>query len=92
MVKVLRPILTPQNHESVLAEAKHRSRKECELIVARLQPKPDVPSTIRKLPTPAARARALRVRAYRDDDARRRSPRGRVAASPAAPDPVPSAR
>ena len=51
-VKVLRPILTPQNHLAILAEAKYRSRKECELIVARLQPKPDVPSTIRKLPAP----------------------------------------
>ena len=53
-VKVLRPVLTPENLEATLAEAKHRSRKECELIVARLQPKPDVPSAIRKLPTPVA--------------------------------------
>ena len=52
-VKVLRPVLTPQNHGAVLAEAKYRSRKECELIAARLQPKPDVPSTVRKLPAPA---------------------------------------
>ena len=51
-VKVLRPVLTQENHETVLAEAKYRSRKECELIAARLQPKPDVPSTIRKLPVP----------------------------------------
>jgi hypothetical protein len=51
-VKVLRPVLTQENHKVVLAEARYRSRKECELIVARLQPKPDVPSTIRKLPSP----------------------------------------
>lgn len=51
-VKVLRPVLTAKNHAAVLAEAKHRSRKECELIVARLKPKPDVPSTIRALPPP----------------------------------------
>jgi 5-methylcytosine-specific restriction endonuclease McrA len=52
-VKVLRPVLTAENHVAVLAEAKHRSRKDCERIVARLAPKPDVPSTIRALPAPA---------------------------------------
>ena len=52
-VKVLRPVLTAKNHLAVLAEGKHRSKRECEVIVARLQPKPDVPSTIRKLPAPA---------------------------------------
>jgi hypothetical protein len=51
-VKVLRPVLTSDNFRVVLAEAKYRSKKECEVIVARLQPKPDVPSTIRKLPVP----------------------------------------
>jgi len=49
-VKVLRPILTPGNHLAILAEARYRSRKECELIAARLRPKPDVRPTIRKLP------------------------------------------
>ena len=53
-VKILRPVLTTQNHLAVLAEAKYRSKMEVERIVARLDPKPDVPSTIRKLPPPAA--------------------------------------
>jgi 5-methylcytosine-specific restriction endonuclease McrA len=52
-VKLLRPVLTAQNHLAVLAEAKYRSKLEVERIVARLDPKPDVPSTIRKLPPPA---------------------------------------
>jgi len=52
-VKVLRPVLTPENHLALLAEAKYLSKREAEVIVARLQPKPDVPSTIRKLPTAA---------------------------------------
>jgi hypothetical protein len=52
-IKVLRPVLTAANHLDVLAEAKHRSRRECDLIVARLKPKPDVRSTIRRLPTPS---------------------------------------
>jgi 5-methylcytosine-specific restriction endonuclease McrA len=51
-VKILRPVLTPENLDAVLAKAKYRSKKECELIVARLQPQTDVPSTIRKLPAP----------------------------------------
>ena len=51
-VRVLRPVLTAENHLAVLAEAKHRSRKEVAIIAARINPKPDVPSTIRKLPAP----------------------------------------
>src|SRR5687768_184494 len=51
-VRVLRPVLTDENHLAVLAEAKHRSRREVETIVARINPKPDVPSTVRKLPAP----------------------------------------
>jgi hypothetical protein len=52
-VRLLRPLLTTQNHREVLAEARHRSRAEVEKIVARLKPQPDVPSSIRKLPAPA---------------------------------------
>ena len=51
-VRVLRPVLTAENHLVVLAEARHRSRKEVEIIAARINPKPDVPSTVRKLPVP----------------------------------------
>jgi hypothetical protein len=51
-VRVLRPVLTPENHLAVLAEARHRSKKEAELIVARLKPQPDVAPSIRKLPAP----------------------------------------
>lgn len=52
-VRLLRPVLTPENHLALLAEAKHRSKREVELIVRRLDPQPDVPSSIRKLPAPA---------------------------------------
>ena len=51
-VKLLRKVLTPENHLAVLAEAKHRSNREVKVIVARLEPRPDVPSSVRKLPTP----------------------------------------
>jgi hypothetical protein len=52
-VRILRPVLAPANHLAVLTEARRRSKKDVELIAARLNPKPDVPSTIRKLPAPS---------------------------------------
>ncbi|MPZ16880.1 MAG: hypothetical protein GEV06_03020 [Luteitalea sp.] len=53
-IRLLAPHLTTENQAAVLAEAQHRTRREVEQIVARLQPRPDVPSTVRKLPTPTA--------------------------------------
>ena len=47
---LLVPLLTPQNRESVLARATHRSKREIEELVAELMPRPDVPSGMRKLP------------------------------------------
>ena len=52
-VTILAPHLTPENHHAVLAEATHRSKDEVKVIQSRLAPRPDVPSTMRKLPTPA---------------------------------------
>jgi hypothetical protein len=54
-VRMLRPHLTPENHEAVLAEASGRSRQDILELIARLAPRPDVPSSVRKLPaaTPA---------------------------------------
>ena len=49
-VRMLSPHLTPQNHEAVLARARSRSRREIEALVAELAPRPDVPSSVRKLP------------------------------------------
>jgi hypothetical protein len=50
-VRILRPHLTPENHEAVLARACGRSRREIEALVAELAPRPDLPSSVRKLPT-----------------------------------------
>jgi len=50
-VRILRPHLTPENHEAVIARACGRSRREIEALVAELSPRPDVPSSVRKLPT-----------------------------------------
>jgi len=54
-VRMLSPHLTPENHETVLDRASGRSRREIEALVAELAPRPDVPSSVRKLPgvTPA---------------------------------------
>ena len=54
-VRMLNPHLTPENHEAVLARASGRSRREIEALVAELAPRPNVPSSVRKLPvTPSA--------------------------------------
>jgi hypothetical protein len=53
-IRLLAPHLTPENHEAVLAEATGMPRRQVDKLVARLAPKPDVPSSFRKLPTPAA--------------------------------------
>ncbi len=47
--RLLAPHLTELNHLAVLREATHKSKREVEEIVARLQPRPDVPSSVRKL-------------------------------------------
>jgi len=61
----LKSHLTRDNHEQVLALAKHMTIREIEELVARLAPQPDVPTTLRALPnrttparTPAAPAPA----------------------------------
>ena len=42
--------LTRENHRAVLDEARHKSKREVEVLVARLRPLPPVPSSVRKLP------------------------------------------
>jgi len=51
-VRLLAPVLTPGNHVAVLAEATQRTAREVAVIVARLAPQPDVPPSIRRIPTP----------------------------------------
>src|SRR5262249_9503460 len=52
-VRLLAPHLTPENHHEVLPQAEGKSKREVELLVARLAPLPDPPPAIRKLPTPS---------------------------------------
>jgi 5-methylcytosine-specific restriction endonuclease McrA len=51
-VRLLAPHLTDTNYVALLAEARHRSKRDVEHIIARLHPQPDVPASVRKLPTP----------------------------------------
>ena len=51
-VTLLAPHLTPVNHREVLEEARRKSKRDVEHIVARLRPQTAVPPTVRKLPAP----------------------------------------
>jgi hypothetical protein len=71
-VTLLAPLLTSTNHCAVLDQARHKSKRQIEEIVARLRPQPDVPATVRKLPAspaPGASARPLDVEPVERDDA-----------------------
>ena len=43
-VRLLAPHLTPANHRGVLACARHKSKRDVEVLVATLHPQPDVPA------------------------------------------------
>jgi hypothetical protein len=51
-IRMLRPHLTVENHERVLARARNARRVDIERLVAELAPRPDVPTSVRKLPDP----------------------------------------
>ena len=55
-VRMLRPHLTLENHESVLANASGKTLREVEAVIAALAPRPDVPTSVRKLPEAASRS------------------------------------
>ena len=55
-VRLLGPLLTTRNHREVLRSARGLSKRKVEELIARLAPAPDVPTTIRKLPTATALA------------------------------------
>jgi hypothetical protein len=58
-VAMLRPHLTDQNYQALLAEAQHKTKREVEQQIARLAPKPDTRSIVRRLPVEAAPVPAL---------------------------------
>jgi hypothetical protein len=58
-VRMISPHLTPENHVAVLARARCRRLREIESLIAELAPRPDVPSSVRKLPTTTPSAPTL---------------------------------
>ncbi|HEY3496607.1 MAG TPA: hypothetical protein VGK73_18035, partial [Polyangiaceae bacterium] len=55
----LKAHLTRENHEQVLALAKHKTIRQIEELVARLAPQPDVPTMLRALPNRSTTAPTL---------------------------------
>jgi hypothetical protein len=53
-VRLLAPHLTDANHRDLLERARHKLKRDVEVLVATIRPRADVPSVVRKLPTPAA--------------------------------------
>ncbi len=51
-VGMLAAHLTDANHMEVLNAARHKTKREVERLVAQIHPRPDVPSSIRRLPAP----------------------------------------
>ena len=49
-ISLLAAHLTEENCDSVLEEARHKSKRDVERLVAALHPQPDVPSSVRRLP------------------------------------------
>jgi hypothetical protein len=50
-VRLIAPHLQPETFDAVVAQAKGKSKREVEVLVARLAPRPDVAASVRKLPT-----------------------------------------
>jgi 5-methylcytosine-specific restriction endonuclease McrA len=49
-VGLLAAHLTPENHAGLLTEARHKTKREVQVLIATLRPLPAVPSSVRKLP------------------------------------------
>ena len=57
--RLLAPHLRPDNFETLVAQARGRSKREVETLVARLAPRPDVAASVRLLPARAQTAPVL---------------------------------
>jgi hypothetical protein len=49
-IGLLAPHLTEENHESLIAAAKHKSTRDVERLIACLHPQPDIVSSLRRVP------------------------------------------
>lgn len=60
-VCLLGPVLSDDNHDRLVAAARHKSKREVELLVASERPQPAVPSSVRKLPVRTTATQAQRL-------------------------------
>lgn len=51
--------LTIANHAALLARVSHKSKRQVEILVAELNPRPDVATSVRKLPGPQSRSASM---------------------------------
>ncbi len=51
-LRLLAPYLAAENHVALLGQAFHKSKREVEELIARCFPRPDVATSVRKLPEP----------------------------------------
>ena len=78
----LAPVLTEANCDELLARATHKTKRKIEELVAEVAPKPDVPSTMRKLPARRESPKSSQLMELRPD---------RVE-TPTQPEPAPAPR
>ena len=83
-VRLLAPHLNEDNHREVLDSARGKRKVQVEEIVARLAPRPDARSFVRRVPAPASGCEASTQAGLLDGSAA--VPPTAVAASPAPPD------
>ena len=68
----LAPHLTPENRETLLRRASHRTKRELEELIAELNPRPDVPALVRRLPD---HRREIELTSFEHGSAQAPSPR-----------------
>jgi hypothetical protein len=90
-IERLAPHLTEGNRDRLLARAAGRTRRQIEELVAEIAPKPDVPSTIRKLPKRREKIKTSAVLQLRPDGVPSR-PQAPIPARPAVVKPLAPAK
>ena len=90
-IERLAPHLTEANREKLLARAAGRTKRKIEELVAEIAPKPDVPSTMRKLPERLEKTKAKATPVLQLDGVATR-PRSPSAVRPAVVEPLAPAR
>jgi hypothetical protein len=91
-VGLLAPHLADDNHEAILAAARHRSKREVERLVAGLHSQPDIPSSIRALPTNSAKFEPHVTELPMEEPASSMAEVRTLATAPATPVVMPTAR